>query len=76
MRISGDKADPQQLNQVAQEVKTALNSSDDIASIGKLIQPKISRLKVLIWVSRLSDIPAELAARVSPLPSGSNHRTD
>ncbi len=70
-RISGAKADPQQLNQVAQEVKTALNSSDDIASIGKTYSTKDIKVEGADMGYRdLADIPAELAARVSALQTG------
>ncbi len=70
-RISGAKADPQQLNQVAQEVKTALNSSDDIANIGKTYSTKDIKVEGADMGYRdLADIPAELAARVSALQTG------
>ena len=49
-RISAQQGvDPQQLAKVAQDVKQALNESNDIAAIGKNSQPKTLRSKVQTW---------------------------
>lgn len=71
-RISAQQGvDPQQLAKVAQDVKQALNESNDIAAIGKKFSTKDVKVEGADMGYRdLADLPSELAARVSPLQQG------
>lgn len=69
MRIAGN--DPQEVKKVALEVKTALASSNDTSVISKSLST--GQIKVQgadMGFRPLSDIPTELAARISPLTIG------
>lgn len=65
VRISGNEAAAQK---VAKEVKAELANSNDVAAIGKKFSTGTIKVEGADMGFRsLSDIPAELAARVSPL---------
>ncbi|OTG93383.1 peptidylprolyl isomerase [Acinetobacter sp. ANC 3832] len=70
MRISGD-ASPAELNKTAQAIKKDLTSNNDV----KALEKKYSSVSIKVegadmGFRPLSDIPAELAARVSVLNEG------
>lgn len=68
VRISGNEAAAQK---VAKEVKAELANSNDVAAIGKKFSTGTIKVEGADMGFRsLSDIPAELAARVSPLQDG------
>lgn len=70
MRVSGD-VDVSELKQVAQNIKSALNQSSDLAGIEKKYNSGKIRVEGADMGFRpLSNIPAELAARVSVLNPG------
>ncbi|WP_353144110.1 peptidylprolyl isomerase [Acinetobacter pragensis] len=70
VRISGDGNDAA-VQKIAKEVKTELTSSNDVAAIGKKFSNSAVKVEGADMGFRsLSDIPAELAARVSPLQPG------
>lgn len=70
MRVSGD-VDVSELKQVAQNIKSALNQSSDLAGIEKKYNSSKIRVEGADMGFRpLSNIPAELAARVSVLNPG------
>lgn len=71
-RISAQTdVDPQQLQTVAQEVKQALNDSNDITAISKKFSTKDIKVEGADMGYRdLAELPSELAARVSPLQAG------
>lgn len=70
MRVSGD-VDVSELKQVAQNIKSALNQSSDLAGIEKKYNTSKIRVEGADMGFRpLSNIPAELAARVSVLNPG------
>ena len=66
VRISGDNADA-----VAKQVKTVLANDNDVAAIAKKFSTAGTKVEGADMGFRaLSDIPSELAARVSPLQVG------
>lgn len=70
MRVSGS-ASAEELNKTAAEIKVALQNSDDVKALEK--QFSTSSIKVDgadMGTRTLSDIPAELAARVSVINPG------
>ncbi len=70
MRVSGD-SDTAELQKVAQNIKSALNESSDLAAIEKKYNSGKIRVEGADMGFRpLSNIPAELAARVSVLNPG------
>ena len=67
VRISGK----QDVEKVAKEVQAALKESNDIASIDKKFTSAIVKVESAdMGFRNLSEIPSELAARVSPLQTG------
>lgn len=67
VRISGDK----NIEKVAEQVKTALKNSNDIAAIDKNFTANGIKVESAdMGFRNLSEIPSELAARVSPLQVG------
>ncbi|OAL78993.1 peptidylprolyl isomerase [Acinetobacter sp. SFB] len=67
VRISGDK----NIEKVAEQVKTALKDSNDIAAIDKKFTANGIKVESAdMGFRNLSEIPTELAARVSPLKVG------
>lgn len=70
LRISGD-APAEELNKTAQAVKTALNSSNDLKAIEKQFSTATIKIEGADMGTRsLSDIPPELATRVSVINPG------
>ncbi|WP_374664014.1 peptidylprolyl isomerase [Acinetobacter sp.] len=68
VRISGDDAEAKK---IAKEVKAELANSNDVAAISKKLSTSTVKVEGADMGFRsLSDIPAELAARVSPLQEG------
>lgn len=68
VRISGDDAEAKK---IAKEVKAELTNSNDVAAISKKLSTSTVKVEGADMGFRsLSDIPAELAARVSPLQEG------
>lgn len=68
VRISGDK---EALKHVAKEVKAELEKSNDVKTIGEKFSTKTVKVEGADMGFRsLSDIPSELAARVSTLQTG------
>ena len=66
VRVSGDNADT-----VAKQVKTVLANDNDVAAIAKKFSTAGTKVEGADMGFRaLSDIPSELAARVSPLQVG------
>lgn len=66
VRVSGDNADA-----VAKQVKTVLANDNDVAAIAKKFSTTGTKVEGADMGFRaLSDIPSELAARVSPLQVG------
>ena len=66
VRVSGDNADA-----VAKQVKTVLANDNDVAAIAKKFSTAGTKVEGADMGFRaLSDIPSELAARVSPLQVG------
>ncbi|HEX5382318.1 MAG TPA: peptidylprolyl isomerase [Acinetobacter sp.] len=66
-RIAGDS----NVEAVAKQVRTALDSSNDIAAISKQYSTKDIKVEGAdMGFRNLSEIPAELAARVTPLQVG------
>lgn len=68
MRISGDNA--QEVQSVAQEVRSKLAQSNDINALKKLSTANVKVEGADMGFRPLSDIPAELAARITPLQDG------
>ncbi|WP_445115882.1 peptidylprolyl isomerase [Acinetobacter sp. WZC-1] len=70
MRVSGS-ASPDELKNVAQQLKNDLNSNDDVKSLEKKYSSASVKVEGADMGFRpISDIPAELAARVSLLNPG------
>jgi peptidyl-prolyl cis-trans isomerase SurA len=66
-RIAGDS----NVEAIAKQVRTALNSSNDIAAISKQYNTKDVKVEGAdMGFRNLSEIPTELAARVTPLQVG------
>ncbi|RSO49026.1 peptidylprolyl isomerase [Acinetobacter pittii] len=75
MRISGDNAQEvqsvaQEVQSVAQEVRSKLAQSNDINALKKLSTANVKVEGADMGFRPLSDIPAELAARITPLQDG------
>ena len=68
MRISGENA--QDVQSIAKEVRSALANSDDLNAIKKLSTSTVKVEGADMGFRPLSDIPAELAARITPLQPG------
>ncbi|EMC7907487.1 peptidylprolyl isomerase [Acinetobacter baumannii] len=68
MRISGDN--PQEVQNVAKEVRSQLAQSNDLNALKKLSTATVKVECADMGFRPLSDIPAELAARITPLQDG------
>ncbi|ADY81522.1 peptidyl-prolyl cis-trans isomerase [Acinetobacter pittii PHEA-2] len=68
MRISGDNA--QEVQSVAKEVRSKLAQSNDINALKKLSTANVKVEGADMGFRPLSDIPTELAARITPLQDG------
>lgn len=68
MRISGDN--PQEVQNVAKEVRSQLAQSNDLNALKKLSTATVKVEGADMGFPPLSDIPAELAARITPLQDG------
>ena len=68
MRISGDN--PQEVQNVAKEVRSQLAQSNDLNALKKLSTATVKVEGADTGFRPLSDIPAELAARITPLQDG------
>ncbi|WP_151789526.1 peptidylprolyl isomerase [Acinetobacter nosocomialis] len=68
MRISGDN--PQEVQSVAKEVRSKLAQSNDLNALKKLSTATVKVEVADMGFRPLSDIPAELAARITPLQDG------
>ncbi|MCF4474299.1 peptidylprolyl isomerase [Acinetobacter baumannii] len=68
MRISGDN--PQEVQNVAKEVRSQLAQSNDLNALKKLSTATVKVEGADMEFRPLSDIPAELAARITPLQDG------
>ncbi|HCQ9540025.1 TPA: peptidylprolyl isomerase [Acinetobacter baumannii] len=68
MRISGDN--PQEVQNVAKEVRSQLAQSNDLNALKKLSTATVKVEGADMRFRPLSDIPAELAARITPLQDG------
>jgi len=68
MRIAGDN--PQEVQNVAKEVRSKLAQSNDINTLKKLSTATVKVEGADMGFRPLSDIPAELAARITPLQDG------
>ncbi|MEB3862818.1 peptidylprolyl isomerase [Acinetobacter sp. IK31] len=68
MRITGDN--PQEVQSVAQEVRSKLAQSNDINALKKLSTANAKVDGADMGFRPLSDIPTELAARITPLQEG------
>lgn len=70
-RITPKDKQTANIESIAQQVKNALNTSNDIQAISKQYSDaKVQVEGVDMGFRSLADIPAELAARVSALPAG------
>lgn len=68
MRISGDN--PQEVQNVAKEVRSQLAQSNDLNALKKLSTATVKVEGADMGFRPPSDIPAELAARITPLQDG------
>ncbi len=68
MRISG--GNPQEVQNVAKEVRSQLAQSNDLNALKKLSTATVKVEGADMEFRPLSDIPAELAARITPLQDG------
>ncbi|EIB7119801.1 peptidylprolyl isomerase [Acinetobacter baumannii] len=68
MRISGDN--PQEVQNVAKEVRSQLAQSNDLNALKKLSTATVKVEGADMGFRPLFDIPAELAARITPLQDG------
>ncbi|EMO2744924.1 peptidylprolyl isomerase [Acinetobacter baumannii] len=68
MRISGDN--PQEVQNVAKEVRSQLAQSNDLNALKKLSTATVKVEGADMGFRPLPDIPAELAARITPLQDG------
>lgn len=68
MRISGDN--PQEVQNVAKEVRSQLAQSNDLNALKKLSTATVKVEGADMGFRPFSDIPAELAARITPLQDG------